>query len=336
MREPLEEVGDALADDALTRTPPRVMSSRARLIVAIACVALLVAVPFVVPGYKTSLVIETLIFATLAMSIDLLAGYAGRVSLGHGAIFGIATYVVLYHVTTGGGSPWVAMLLGVAAATVAAVVFALLAIRTSGVYFLLLTLALGMIVWGMCLRWTSVTGGENGLRGTVAPAWLAAQPVFYFFILIATSLMTWLMWRFAHSPFGLTLQGIRESESRMRTLGYNVPLHLFIGFTVSGFFAGLAGTLYAFFNSFVSPSTVALAQSVEGLLRVIVGGVGTLFGGLVGAAVIIALENLVSFYTERWPMVLGFMFIVTMIFAPEGLLGFARALLARRRPGHRS
>jgi branched-chain amino acid transport system permease protein len=219
----------------------------------------------------------------------------------------------------------------VIAATVAAVIFALLAIRTSGVYFLLLTLALGMIVWGMCLRWTSVTGGENGLRGVVAPAWLAHQPAFYFFILIVTALMTWLMWRFARSPFGLTLQGIRESESRMRALGYNVPLHLFIAFTVSGFFAGLAGALYAFFNSFVSPSTVALAQSVEGLLMVIVGGVGTLFGSLVGAAVIIALENLVSFYTERWPMVLGLMFIVTMIFAPEGLLGWGRAVLARRR-----
>ena len=307
------------------------MTSRTRAAIGFVCAALLAAVPFVVPGYKTSLVIEMLIFATLAMSIDLLAGFAGRVSLGHGAIFGIATYVVLYYVTTAGGSPWVAMLLGVAAATLAAVIFALLAIRTSGVYFLLLTLALGMIVWGMCLRWTSVTGGENGLRGVVAPAWLAHQPVFYFFILTVTALMTWLMWRFARSPFGLTLQGIRESESRMRALGYNVPLHLFIAFTVSGFFAGLAGTLYAFFNSFVSPSTVALAQSVEGLLMVIVGGVGTLFGSLVGAAVIITLENLVSFYTERWPMVLGLMFIVTMIFAPEGLLGWGRAALARRR-----
>jgi branched-chain amino acid transport system permease protein len=307
------------------------MTPRARAGAAIAGLALLAAVPFVVPGYKTSLVIEMMIFATLAMSIDILAGFAGRVSLGHGAIFGIATYVVLYYVTTAAGSPWVAMLLGVAAATAAAMVFALLAIRTSGVYFLLLTLALGMIVWGMCLRWTSVTGGENGLRGVVAPPWLAAQAVFYFFILIVTALMTWLMWRFAHSPFGLALQGIRESESRMRALGYNVPLHLFIAFTISGFFAGLAGTLYAFFNSFVSPSTVALAQSVEGLLMVIVGGVGTLFGALVGAAVIITLENLVSFYTERWPMVLGLMFIVTMIFAPEGLLGWGRAVLARRR-----
>jgi len=128
--------------------------------------AALCAVPFAAPGYKTSLATEMLIFAALAMSIDVLAGYAGRTSLGHGAIFGIATYVVLYTVTVAGGHPWMGAVLGLCAATVAAVVFALLAIRTSGVYFLLITLALGMIVWGICLRWTSVTGGEKAVKKT--------------------------------------------------------------------------------------------------------------------------------------------------------------------------
>jgi branched-chain amino acid transport system permease protein len=138
------------------------------------------------------------------------------------------------------------------------------------------------------------------------------------------------MWRFVRSPFGLTLRGIRDSESRMRSLGYNVPLHLFIGFTVSGFFAGIAGALYAFFNNFVSPSTVALAQSVEGVLMMIAGGVGTLFGAFVGAAAIIALENVISSYTERWQTVLGLTFILIMIFAPEGIIGKLRAVLTRK------
>jgi branched-chain amino acid transport system permease protein len=115
----------------------------------------------------------------------------------------------------------------------------------------------------------------------------------------------------------------------MRSLGYNVPLHLFIGFTVSGFFASCAGGLYAFFNSFVSPSTVALAQSVEGLLMAIAGGIGTLLGSFVGAAAVIALENIVSAHTERWQTVLGLAFIVIMIFAPEGLIGKAKALIGR-------
>jgi len=290
---------------------------------------LLVLVPYLLPGYKTSIATEILIFAVLAMSIDILAGYTGRTPLCHGAIFGVATYVVLYYVTVAGGSVWVGSLLGIIAATLTAVVFALLAIRTSGVYFILLTLALGMIVWGVCLRWTSVTGGESGLRGTVRPDWLGDQVHLYYFVAGCFVVLAYLMWRFVNSPFGLTLKGIRESESRMRTLGYDVSLHLFIGFTVSGFFAGVAGVLYAFFNSFVSPSTVALAQSVEGLLMAIVGGVGSLLGALIGSALVIVLENAVSLYTERWLMVLGLMFIVTMIFAPQGVMGALRGLFRR-------
>ena len=293
--------------------------------------ALVAAVPFIFPGYRTTLATEMLIFATLAMSIDILTGYAGRTPLCHGAIFGVATYVVLYYVSAAQGNVWIGVALGVAAATVVAVIFAALAIRTSGVYFLLLTLALGMVIWGVCLRWTSVTGGENGLRGTVRPQWLADQTSLYYGTLAVSVVMALLMWRFVNSPFGLTLRGIRESEVRMRTLGYNVPLHLFIGFTVSGLFAGVAGALYAFYNSFVSPSTVALAQSVEGLLMAIVGGVGTLFGSVIGAVLIIGLENVVSAYTERWSLVLGLMFIFTMILAPEGVLGKINQLVNKRR-----
>jgi branched-chain amino acid transport system permease protein len=287
--------------------------------------------PFAITGYQTSIATQMLIYATLAMSIDILAGYTGRTPLGHGAIFGVATYVVLYTVSSAGGPLWVGIALGLLAATTTAVVFGALAIRTSGVYFLLLTLALGMIVWGVTLRWTSVTGGENGIRGSVKPEWLATHVNLYYLTLAVTSLMALAMWRFVNSPFGLTLKGIRESETRMKALGYNVPLHVFIGFVVSGFFAGCAGILYAFYNSFVSPSAVDLKQSVSGLLMAIVGGIGTLFGSLIGSIVVISLENMVSLYTERWSMVLGFVFIITMIFAPEGLVGKARQLLARRR-----
>lgn len=297
---------------------------------ALCGIAFLAVVPFIFTGYKTSIAIEMLIFAILAMSVDILTGYAGRTPLGHGAIFGVATYVVVWWVTVANGSVWTGMLLGTAAAVAVSVVFGVLAIRTSGVYFLLLTLALGMIVWGICLRWTSVTGGENGLRGTVRPEMLTEHIDLYYFVLAVFVVLVFLMWRFVNSPFGLTLKGIRESESRMRALGYNVPLHVFIGFVVSGFFAGVAGAMYAMFNNFVSPSTVQLSQSVEGLLMAIVGGVGTLFGSMIGAFLIISMENFVSLYTERWSMVLGFMFIFVMIFAPEGVLGKARKLLARR------
>lgn len=294
-------------------------------------VALLAVVPVLFPGYHTSLATLTLIYALLAMSVDILAGFAGRTPLCHGAIFGTATYVVMYYVTVAGGSPWVGVALGIVAAVVVSLIFALLAVRTTGVYFLLLTLALGMIVWGVCQRWTSVTGGENGLRGNVRPDWLADPVRFYYFVLLVGLTASFVMWRFVRSPFGLTLRGIRESESRMRSLGYNSTYHLVLGFLFSGLMAGISGVLYAFFNSFVGPSTVALAQSVKGLLMAIIGGVGTLFGGVVGAAIIIILENVVSSFTERWSMVLGLLFVLTMIFAPEGIVGKIRSMLGRRK-----
>jgi branched-chain amino acid transport system permease protein len=300
-------------------------------LLAIAMVIVAAGLPLALTPYQTGLATQVLIFGILAMSIDLLAGFAGRTSLAHGAIFGVAAYVVVYAIEQAGITPPLAIALGIVAATALAAVFALLAVRTSGVYFLLLTLALGMIVWGICLRWTQVTGGENGMRGDVRPAWLVTHQAFYWAVLAAAAVVSYAMWRFVRSPFGLTLLGIRDSESRMRSLGYNVSLHLFIGFAVSGFFAGVAGALYAMFNNFVSPSTVALAQSVEGVLMMIAGGVGTLFGGFVGAAAIIALENAVSAYTERWQMVLGVTFILIMIFAPEGIIGMLRAMLARKK-----
>lgn len=305
------------------------MTGRAAVVVVVVLM-LAAALPVVLSTYQIGLATQMLIFGVLAMSIDILAGFAGRTSLGHGAIFGVSSYVVVYASAQAGLPAAAAFALGIVAATLVAMIFALLAVRTSGVYFLLLTLALGMIVWGICLRWTQVTGGENGMRGDVRPALLAGYRAFYWVVLVATALVSYAMWRFVRSPFGLTLLGIRDSESRMKSLGYNVPLHLFVGFAVSGFFAGIAGVLYAMFNNFVSPSTVALEQSVEGVLMMIAGGVGTLFGGFVGAAAIITLENVVSSYTERWQTALGLTFIIIMICAPEGIIGTLRGILARR------
>ncbi|MBV9240241.1 MAG: branched-chain amino acid ABC transporter permease [Xanthobacteraceae bacterium] len=314
--------------DAVPLWRRSVRDARIALVVAV-ILALLIALPFGLTRYQVGLATEILIYGILAMSIDILAGFAGRTSLAHGALFGVSAYVVLYAVSTLGFSPALAVLLGVVAATATAALFALVAARTAGVYFLLLTLALGMIVWGICLRWTDVTGGENGLRGNLRMGSLRDYAVFYWVVLGCAAAASFAMWRLVRSPFGLTLRGIRDSESRMRSLGYNVYLHLVVGFTISGLFAGIAGALYAFFNSFVSPTTVALTQSVQGLLMAITGGIGTLFGAFIGSATILMLENVVSSYTERWQTVLGLTFIFVMIFAPEGIVGKLGALLAR-------
>jgi branched-chain amino acid transport system permease protein len=299
----------------------------------LAAAAGLLILPALVGGFYVDLSTQILIFAILAMTIDLLAGHAGRVPLGHAAIFGTSSYVVAYLTVVDGQSLWLAVPAGVAAATLVAAIFALLAVRTTGVYFLLLTLAQGMIVFGIAFRWSSVTGAENGIRGIARPPLVAAQTPFYYVTLAVFAAVVLLLWRIYRSPFGATLRGIRESASRMAMLGYRVPLHVFVAFTLSGFLAGAGGALYALYNGFVSPTTVSLTASTSGLLMAIIGGSGTLLGPAVGAAVITLLENYVSLYTDRWPTVLGCLFIGAMLVARDGILGKLAVLLRpRRRP----
>jgi branched-chain amino acid transport system permease protein len=254
------------------------------------------------------------------------------VPLGHAALFGISAYVVAWCVVARGWPLLAAIPLGVVGATLAGALFGWLARKTTGVYFLLLTLAEGMIVFGIAFRWSSVTGAENGLRGIPRPALVASQSAFYWVTLAVFLAVLFALWRLLRSPFGATLRGIRESASRMAMLGYDVPLHVLIAFTLSGFFAGIGGALYALYNGFVSPATVSLTRSTEGLLMVIIGGSGKLLGPPVGAALMVLLENYASLYTDRWPMILGALFVLAMLVAREGVLGKLATLRIRPLP----
>ncbi|GIX47552.1 MAG: branched-chain amino acid ABC transporter permease [Candidatus Tectimicrobiota bacterium] len=285
--------------------------------------------PLYLPAFYLRLLTESLIYAMFAMSIDLLAGYAGLVTLGHAGIFGISAYLVGYLTARLGLPMHVTFPCGVLGAVGASLLFGIMAVRTSGVYFLLITMAQGMIVWGLAFRWTSVTGSENGIRGILRPDALATQQAYYYVILGAFVLVAFLLVRLVRSPFGLSLLGLRENEARLRALGYSVWLHRLLAFLVSGCFAGIAGAFYAFHNNFVSPDAVHFVLSGQGLLMVILGGAGTLVGPVVGAGVFIFLRNVVSLYTDRWPMVLGALFVLTVLLAPQGLVGLARQLLRR-------
>jgi branched-chain amino acid transport system permease protein len=230
---------------------------------------------------------------------------------------------------------WLALPASLLIAALTAALFGLLALRTRGSYFLMITLALSQVLWGIAFGWRSVTGGEDGLPDVPRPdlglPWpLTDDGPFYYFVLIIVGLATLILIRVVNSPFGHALRGIRESETRMLALGYNVWRYRFVAFVLAGIFAGLAGCLYAYLNRYVSPGYVHVVMSAEVLLMVVLGGAGTLFGPAIGAALFVWLENLISGYTERWLMLLGIIYVLVGMFAPNGLTGLVRDLRKRR------
>mgnify|MGYP001616714495 FL=1 len=290
---------------------------------------LLVISPPFLSSFLLTLLTQALIYGILAMSLDLLVGYLGLASLGHAAYLGLGAYSVGVLTTRHGASFWVTLGVGLLLAAVVAAVFGLVALRATGVYFLMITLALGMVVWGLAHRWVSVTQGDNGISRIPRPdlglPWsLTGAIPFYYFTLAGFLLSLWILWVIVRSPFGKSLVGIRESESRMRTLGYHVWLHKYIGFVIAGIFGGFSGVVWAYYNGFVSPGDAELATSVEILLMVALGGRGTLVGPAIGAGIIVLLKNLVSVYTHRWLLILGAVYIGTIVYAPEGIVGAVR------------
>ncbi len=299
-----------------------------RIAIAIVFLLLLVAPPFF-SSFLLALLTQAVIYAILAMSLDIILGYIGLASLGHAAYLGVGAYSVGILATRHGAGFWVTLAVGVLLATAVAAVFGLVALRATGVYFLMITLALGMVVWGLAHRWVSMTQGDNGIssvpRPDLALPWSFASAVPFYYLAFAGFLLAfWFLRVIVRSPFGQSLVGIRESESRMRTLGYHVWLHKYIGFMIAGGVGGFAGVLWAYYNGFVSPADLELATSVEILLMVALGGRGTLLGPALGATLIVLLKNLVSVYTHRWLLILGGVYIGTIVYAPEGIVGALR------------
>jgi branched-chain amino acid transport system permease protein len=295
----------------------------------------LLALPYILSTYYLGLVIQMMIFALFAMSLDLLLGYTGMASLGHAAYFGLAAYTTGLVALRLNWNVWFALPAGLLLAALTATLFGLLALRTRGSYFLMITLALSQVVWGIAFGWRTLTGGDDGLPDVPRPdldlPWsLTDTTPFYYFVLVFAAVGTLLLIRIVASPFGHALRGIRESETRMLALGYNVWRYKLVAFVLAATFAGLAGCLYVYYNRFVSPDYLHVARSAEVLLMVILGGAGTLIGPAIGAALIVLLQNIISGYTERWLIVLGVIYVLVALLAPRGLVGFVRDLRAKK------
>jgi branched-chain amino acid transport system permease protein len=296
----------------------------------VAAIIVFLVLPHLLLPYYLGLTTKMLIFALFAMSLDLMLGYAGLASLGHAAFFGAAAYAVALLTLRAQWSSEAAFVAALLAALVTGAVFAPLALRARGSYFLMITFALSQVLWSVAFGWRTLTNGDDGMPGVPRPAVFDGNVSFYFFVLGVVAAASALLVAIVKSPFGRALQGIRESESRMQALGYNVWRYQFVALVLASGFAGLAGALYAYYNRFVGPEYLHVVQSAEALIMVILGGAGTLIGPAIGAAIVVFLEDYISSMTQHWLMVLGGIYVLVTLFAPRGLVGLVVDYRQRR------
>jgi branched-chain amino acid transport system permease protein len=315
----------------------------ARLLVAFGALGLM-ACPLFLSSYGQGLMTRFLIFALFAMSYNIVFGYAGLLSLGHAAFFGAGGYTVaILNLHYGINLFWISTPLGVLIAVLIAAVFGVIALRASGIYFLLVTFALGQMLFSLAwnVKWLN-SKGMQGITGITLPeigipGFSLDTTSFYYMVLIFFIISVLFFSRLVKSPYGLALVGIREDETRMAAMGYNTWLYKYIAFVVSGAFAGVAGILFSYYNFFVSPNHLGIGTSFLPMVMAIIGGLGTLLGPVIGAAVFIFVENFSSIFApQRWPLILGGLFVISIIFARDGIGVYLWRLICKLVPGYGS
>jgi branched-chain amino acid transport system permease protein len=312
------------------RVPPRTLLTVA--LVAVVGVVLL-SFPAWLPPYYLTTVIRILFYSMLAMSLSFLAGQGGMISLTQTGLFGLAAYtlaILSLHYQLPFPYP---LLLALAGTLVVAFVFGLISIRTYGTYFLILTLALGQILWAIAQQWTSVTEGFDGIQGTRAPILgnvSFQEPANFYWVLLIVFLACFFLLRaVVRSPLGLALRGTRDSHVRMSALGFSVARIRLTAFMIAAVPAALAGTFFVQFTGIITPVTLDLDRTVWILLIVILGGVGNLGGTVVGVFIAMMFEVVVTRFTDRYLTAMGITFLLLVLFAPNGITGAVEGLKRR-------
>lgn len=286
---------------------------------------LLCLIPFVFGNYWTGLLTQALIFAGVVMGLDILVGFTGLPSLGHAAFFGLAGYGAAIGIQRYELNPWLGALLGIVVSIAVAVVFAPLAVRMRGLAFLTIMLAFGQVWWGIATRGGKFTGGENGLPGIPRPSlgvswWdLKTTDGYFYFVLLCTVLVCFVLVRIARSAFGASLLGIRENEIRMMTMGYHVAARRAAAFAIAAGAGSIFGVLSAFFNGYVGPGTLDWRLSAQFLLSVVIGGAGSLWGPFVAGGGLHILKTYITGQTQYWPMILGALYVLAVVALPGGI-----------------
>jgi branched-chain amino acid transport system permease protein len=292
--------------------------------------------PFLAGDFYINLASQILIAAIFALSLNLLVGFGGMTSLGHASYLGVAAYISALLTSRYGFGHGSAAVISIAGAVVMAAFFGIIALRATGLGFLMITLALSQVLWGLAYRMSNVTNGDNGIAGLTRPApfgiSLDRPASFYWFVLIVAAFAFLMMAIFVSSAFGSSLKGVRDQPRRMAALGFNPWLIRWITFIYAGFWGGVSGLLYVYYHKYIHPTSLSTTSSAEALLGVIAGGSGTLGGPIVGAAVVLLIKNYASAYVERWNMLLGLVFLFIVLVMPAGIVpGVSRLTATMRR-----
>ncbi|GGH23305.1 amino acid/amide ABC transporter membrane protein 1, HAAT family /amino acid/amide ABC transporter membrane protein 2, HAAT family [Cribrihabitans marinus] len=305
--------------------PLRLLSGKGAMMLAAAVMALALS-PVFVADFTMILLVDVMVATLFAVSLHFMMGVGGMVSFGHAAYFGVGAYAAAMAVKLLGLGMIPAMLLAPFGAALAALFFGWFCVRLSGVYLAMLTLAAAQILWGVTFQWQDVTGGDDGILGVWPAAWASSDRV-YFYIAFALCIGgIWALRRAAHSPFGYVLRGVRDSRIRAEAIGVDTRFHQWMGFTVAGAFAGLAGVVFAFSKGSVFPDALGIAQSIDGLIMVLLGGIHALAGPILGAAAFVLIEDWVT-RLDYWRVIFGGIILVIVLLAPDGIAGGVNRLM---------
>jgi branched-chain amino acid transport system permease protein len=268
--------------------------------------------------YLTALIVTT---GLLSTSLNFALGFGGIYQFHHAAFYGVGAYAAAVMITKLGFNPWLAFVVGPLVAAALGLVIGIICVRLSKLYFGMLQISLGSLVWVIIYRWYSFTGGDDGIHGISVPSMIGSSRGAYYFTIVVAGLSMYLMYRILRSPFGSTLQGIRDNPVRSQAVGVNVRLHQLIAIMIAGFFGGVAGVLFIVVDNSVFPNMLFWTLSLEITIMALLGGWFTFLGPMLGAAIIVSLRTFVSAYTEYWTLVLGIVLMLVILFLPEGVLG---------------
>jgi len=285
--------------------------------------------PLFVPRFYIYLGSTILLTGLVATSLNLPLGYGGIFQFHHAVFYGVGAYAAALIITKSGLSPWMGFVIGPLTAAFLSFIMGLICIRLSKLYFGMLQISLGSLVWIIVYRWYSFTGGDNGIHGIPLPRVISSQNGAYYFTLFVTLISLWVMYKIIKSPFGSALQGIRDNPVRSAMIGINVKLHQLMVLVLGGFFAGVAGSLFVVVDTAVFPDMLFWTLSLEILVMCLLGGWFTFLGPMLGAAIILSLRTFVSGLTDYWTLPLGILMMLVIFFLPNGILGYIEEKLHR-------